>query len=66
MTPAHRKSETMFDRIASFSALRQAALNAAKGKRRKPGAAAFLARLEPEILTLERALRDDIGTRVAR
>lgn len=48
----------MFDQIASFPALRQAALRAAKGKRRKPGAAAFLAALEPEILALERALLD--------
>lgn len=48
----------MFDKIASFTALRQAAFRAAKGKRRKPGAAAFLARLEPEILALERELLD--------
>ncbi len=33
-------------------------MRAAKGKRKKPGAAAFLADLEPEILRLERRLKD--------
>ncbi len=43
--------------MASFAALRTAACKAARGKRRKPGAAAFLANLEPELLRLERTLR---------
>ena len=42
---------------ASFPALREAALRAAKGKRSKPGVAAFLANLETEVLRLERDLR---------
>ena len=46
------KTETdLFDRIVSFPALR-----AARAKRAKPGAAAFLANLEKEILRLEREL----------
>ena len=46
----------MFDAIASFSALHAASLRAARGKRSKPGVAAFLANLEPEVLRLEREL----------
>jgi hypothetical protein len=53
-----RRHDGLFDRIANFRSLRRAALRAARGKRAKPGAAAFLADLEPEILRLERALRD--------
>jgi retron-type reverse transcriptase len=48
----------MFDRIASFQALCAAAQKAAKGKRRKPGAAGFLANLETNVLRLERELQD--------
>ena len=51
------KHHDLFDAIASFSALRSAALRAARGKRGKPGAAAFLANLETEVLFLERELR---------
>ena len=51
-----RKARHLFDAIASFAALRSAALRAAKGKRAKPGAAAFLANLETEVLRLEREL----------
>ena len=51
------KHRDLFDGIASFTALRAAALRAAKGKRSKPGAAAFLANLEKEVLRLERELR---------
>ena len=51
------RARNLFDSIASFAALRQAALRAAKGKRGKPGAAAFLANLEKEALRLERELR---------
>ncbi len=50
------RSPVLFDEIASFAALRAAALRAARGKRSKPGAAAFLAGLETEILRLEREL----------
>ena len=52
------KARDLFDEIASFPALLEAARRAAKGKRAKPGVAAFLANLEPEILRLERALRN--------
>ena len=52
--PAKRRD--LFDRIASFGALHAATLRAARGKRAKPGVAAFLANLEPEILRLERDL----------
>jgi retron-type reverse transcriptase len=48
----------VFERIASFQALCAAAQRAARGKRRKPGAAAFLANLEGNVLRLERELRD--------
>ena len=51
-----KKARDPFERIASFSALHGAALRAAKGKRASPGAAAFLANLEPEVLRLERVL----------
>ena len=51
------KARDLFDRIGSFAALHAAALRAAKGKRAKPGAAAFLANLEKEVLRLERELR---------
>jgi retron-type reverse transcriptase len=46
-----------FASFTGFAALRQATRRAALGKRRKPGAAAFLARLEPELLRLEDELR---------
>ena len=50
------KARDLFDEIASFPALLEAARKAARGKRAKPGAAAFLANLEPEVLRLERDL----------
>ena len=40
-----RRADDLFPRIASFQALLAAAGRAARGKRRKPGAAAFLAGL---------------------
>ena len=40
-----RKADGLFTGIASFAALEAAAQRAARGKRRKPGVAAFLARL---------------------
>jgi retron-type reverse transcriptase len=48
----------VFERIANFQALCEAARKAAKGKRRKPGAAAFLANLERNVLRIERELLD--------
>jgi retron-type reverse transcriptase len=53
-----RRHDGLFDDVANFRSLRRAALRAAKGKRAKPGAAAFLADLETELLRLERALLD--------
>ena len=50
------KARDLFDRIASFPALLEAARKAARGKRTKPGVASFLANPEPEILRLEREL----------
>ena len=52
------KAHDLFGGIASFPALHAAALRAARGKRAKPGPAAFLAGMEKEILRLERELRD--------
>ena len=51
-----RRERDLFDGIASFAALRAAAMRAAAGKRSKPGAAAFLANLETDVLRLEREL----------
>ena len=51
-----RRIDGLFPGIASFAALEAAAQRAARGKRRKPGVAAFLARLESEVLRLEREL----------
>lgn len=50
--------ERLFSTIATFRALHAAALQSARGERRKLGAAAFLARLGTEVLHLERALLD--------
>jgi hypothetical protein len=50
--------DKLFPSIVGFGALTAAALNAARGKRRKPGVAAFLAGLERHALRLERALLD--------
>jgi RNA-directed DNA polymerase len=52
-----KRHSNLFDRIADFATLRRAALLAAKGKRKKLGAAAFLANLEGELLRLEGELR---------
>lgn len=48
----------LFPAIANFHALVTAALNAARGKRRKPGVAAFMAGLERRVLRLEQSLLD--------
>ena len=47
----------LFERIANFQALHQAAERAIRGKRGKPGAAAFMAKRERELLKLEDELR---------
>lgn len=52
-----RQLDGLFDQIASFDALFRAARRAVKGKRKAPGAAAFMANLETECLALERALK---------
>lgn len=52
-----KRHTDLFDRVANFAALRQAALKAARGKRSAPGVAAFLANLEPRLFALERALQ---------
>ena len=52
-----RWADGLFDRVAAFDALWAAALQAAAGKRRAPGPAAFLTNLETEVLRLERELR---------
>lgn len=51
-----RRHSDLFGEIASFRALLAAARRAILGKRKKPGAAAFMANLEREILRLEREL----------
>jgi RNA-directed DNA polymerase len=53
---AKRRTD-LFGRIASFGALRAAAKNAILGKRKKPGASAFMANFERELLRLERELQ---------
>ena len=52
-----RRHDDLFPRIANFQALRRAAKKALLAKRKKPGAAAFAAELERELLRLERELR---------
>jgi RNA-directed DNA polymerase len=52
-----KRHDGLFHAIASFSALRSAALRAIRGKRSKPGPAAFMAGLETELLKLERELQ---------
>jgi retron-type reverse transcriptase len=57
--PRTRKlHDGLFERIANFQALREAARKAVLGKRKKPGAAGFYANLERELLRLERSLLD--------
>ncbi len=53
-----KQHDGLFRYIASFQALKAAAKRAVAGKRKKPGAAAFFANLEPELLRLERTLLD--------
>ena len=51
------KVHDLIDGIASFDALSAAARRAASGKRAKPGAAAFVANQEKDVLRLERELQ---------
>jgi RNA-directed DNA polymerase len=53
-----QRDDPLFPAIANFQALTRAAQVAARGKRRKPGVAAFLAGLERHALRLEQALLD--------
>ena len=48
-----RRETDLYPGIADFQALTAAALVAARGKRRKPGVAAFLSGLERNALRLE-------------
>jgi len=52
-----RKHDGLFAGIADFQALRAAAMRAVRGKRKKPGAAAFMASLETALLRMERELK---------
>jgi retron-type reverse transcriptase len=52
------KANDLFGQVANFAALHAAARRAVQGKRRKPGAMAFFANLERELLKLERQLLD--------
>ena len=53
-----RQHTDLFGLIANFEALHAAALRAVAGKRSKPGAAAFMANLEGNLVRLERALQE--------
>jgi len=53
-----RRETGLFEHIVNFDTLRRAAKRAVRGKRKKPGAAAFVANFETEILRLERQLLD--------
>jgi RNA-directed DNA polymerase len=52
------RHDNLFAQIANFGALHDAYRKAVIGKRRKPGAAAFAANLERQLLRLERELLD--------
>ena len=53
-----KRHDDLFGRIANFAALRTAARKAVCGKRNKPGASAFFANLERELICLDGELRD--------
>lgn len=53
-----KRHSDLFGGITSFAALRAAARKAVRGKRKKPGASAFMANFEREILRLERELQE--------
>jgi retron-type reverse transcriptase len=52
-----KRHADLFDSIVNFSSLRIAAKKAVRSKRKKPGAAAFMANFERELLRLERELK---------
>lgn len=56
MPRTKRRIDGLFDQIARFDALFFAARRAIKGKRRSPGAAAFMADLERNCIRLEQSL----------
>jgi len=53
-----RREGHLFERIASFEALCAAARRAGRGLTHRPAVAGFLVDLEPEVLALQRELRD--------
>ena len=53
-----KRHADLFAQIASFSKLRSATAKAILGKRKQPGASAFMANLERELLALERQLQE--------
>jgi retron-type reverse transcriptase len=53
-----RRHSELFEGIANFQSLHDAAKKAIAGKRKKPGAAAFMAQLEPNLIALENELLD--------
>lgn len=53
-----KKHNHLFEQITRFRALHEAAMRAICGKRSKPGAAAFMANLEKNLLHIERTLRE--------
>jgi retron-type reverse transcriptase len=53
-----QRHNDLFPEIASFRALHEAARRAIRGKRTKPGAAAFMARRERELVRLVRLLNE--------
>jgi len=53
-----KRHTDLFGKIATFGALRAAAKKAILGKRKKPGASAFMANFERELLRLERELQE--------
>ncbi len=53
-----RVHDNLFPQFANFNALRLAARKAVLGKRKKPGASAFIANAERELLRLEKQLQD--------
>jgi hypothetical protein len=53
-----KRCDELFQRIANFGALRSTGRRAVRGTGKKPGASAFFANLERELLRLERELED--------
>jgi len=53
-----KRTGHVFEQVAEFNALRAAARRAARGTWRRPGAAAFLADLERNVLAIQRELLD--------